>query len=105
MSESRRPARWAGATADTSGSARMRAARAVTWRRTGRGADDDFERRGASGREFGAQCRVDAIRARAAGEFAGVGGKELDRRERHSERNQPGRGEQCDPAWARDHEP
>ena len=73
--------------------------------RTGWGADHDLERGRASGRKCALQCRIDAIRARVAGELAGVGGKELDRRERQSERDQSDGGEQCDPAGAGDHEP
>ena len=74
--------------------------------RAGRGADHDFERRGAAGREVA--CAVPRRRDSALalrGELAGVGGQELDRRERHPERDQRRCGEQRDPARARDHEP
>ena len=78
MSESRRPAGWAGATAETSGSARMPRGEGGHLARAGRGADHDFERRGAAGREVAAQCRVDAIaRSRCAGSSLALAGRNL----------------------------
>ena len=74
-------------------------------RRSGRGADDDLERRRAPWWKLGAERLVDLVGARARGQRAGVDGQEPGRGERDPERDQHGRAEQGDPAWAADHEP